>query len=92
MQPLTDIVPYLKRLTIMGSSKVSLLNIKFDNPGFEQALIDFNTKRFTVTPNIDHLYNLQHNRGFWKLTARLTLFCATAKLFQCFRVLPAGNA
>ena len=39
--------------------KVSLLNIKFDNPGFEQALIDFNTKRFTKTPNIDHLYNFQ---------------------------------
>ena len=99
MQPLTDIVPYLKRLTIMGSSKVSLLNIKFDNPGFEQALIDFNTKRFTVTPNIDHLYNLQHNREFLEAYRTADFILCDSKIismlsrFACReRLMPVAGA
>lgn len=41
-----------------------MLNIALDNPGFDKALVQFKTKQFTVTPNIDHLFNLQHNTAF----------------------------
>ncbi|HNP20689.1 MAG TPA: WecB/TagA/CpsF family glycosyltransferase [Panacibacter sp.] len=83
----------------MGSSKVSLLNIKFDNPGFEQALIDFNTKRFTVTPNIDHLYNLQHNREFLEAYRTADFILCDSKIismlsrFACReRLMPVAGA
>lgn len=63
-------------------SKVRVLNIEVDNLNWQQALAQFKTARFIVTPNIDHLYNLRMNEAFYRVYKQADLVLCDSKILS----------
>jgi N-acetylglucosaminyldiphosphoundecaprenol N-acetyl-beta-D-mannosaminyltransferase len=62
--------------------RITLLNIAIDDVGREEALARFTESRITVTPNIDHLWNLQRNRQFYDLYRRADLLLCDSRVLS----------
>ncbi|MBD0255967.1 MAG: WecB/TagA/CpsF family glycosyltransferase [Cytophagales bacterium] len=59
-----------------------MLNIEVDNLDWQQALAQFKTARFIVTPNIDHLYNLRMNEAFYRVYKQADLVLCDSKILS----------
>ena len=63
-------------------AKVPVLAIEIDHLDWAQALARFRTARFIVTPNIDHLYNLQRHAGFQAAYRRADLVLCDSRILS----------
>jgi exopolysaccharide biosynthesis WecB/TagA/CpsF family protein len=64
------------------ASKVKVLNIEVDNLNWQQALEQFKTSTFIVTPNVDHLYNLGTSQEFLNIYKQADLVLCDSKIIS----------
>lgn len=66
--------------TELPALKVRVLNCDIDNLTWEESLLRFKKSKFIVTPNIDHLYNLNKNTEFFQAYQEADLVLCDSKI------------
>jgi exopolysaccharide biosynthesis WecB/TagA/CpsF family protein len=68
--------------TLTSRTRVRVLNVSIDAFGYDEALRRAKSAKLIVTPNMDHLWNLQRDAGFLEIYRRADLILCDSKVLS----------